>query len=129
MIKEFLKWISLKEKLHGKEHIPPFFKEGEIWWCHFGENVGTEMNGKGDYFTRPVLILKKYDKFSFMAVPLTTKDKKGTWYYTFIHNQKTQTAVLAQSRVINYKRIKELVGKVDSTDFKNIKKAFIDLHK
>ena len=60
MIKRFLEWIGLKEKLHNTEYVPPFFKEGEIWWCHLGENVGTEMNGKGDFFTRPVLILKKY---------------------------------------------------------------------
>jgi mRNA interferase MazF len=129
MLKEFLKWIGLKEKLHNKEHIPPLFKEGEIWWSHFGENIGTEMNGKGDFFTRPVLILKKYDRFSFMAAPLTTQDKKGTWYFTFIHNHKQQTAVVSQTRVINYKRPKELVGKVDSTDYENIKKAFMDLHK
>ncbi len=87
------------------------------------------MNGKGDFFTRPVLILKKYDRFSFLAVPLTTQTKEGTWYFTFIHNHKKQTAVLSQTRTINYKRLKELVGKVDSNDYQNIKKAFIALHK
>jgi len=87
------------------------------------------MDGKGDSFTRPVLILKKYDRFSFLAVPLTSKAKKGTWYFTFTHNDKEQTVVLSQGRVINYKRLKELVGKVDSNDYKNIKTAFIELHK
>src|SRR3989344_5471483 len=74
---------------------------------YFGENIGTEMDGKGDSFTRPVLILKKYDRFSFLAVPLTSKAKKGTWYFTFTHNDKEQTVVLSQGRVINYKRLKE----------------------
>lgn len=129
MIKQFLKWIGLKEKLHSNEHIPPLFKEGEIWWSHFGENIGTEMNGKGDFFTRPVLILKKYDRFSFLAVPLTTKTKEGTWYSTFTHNSKEQTAVLSQVRTVNYKRLKELVGKVDSNDYQKIKTAFLVLHK
>lgn len=62
MIKRFLEWIGLKEKLHNTEYIPPLFKEGEIWWCYVGENVGIEANGKGNQFTRPVLIFKKYDK-------------------------------------------------------------------
>ena len=53
MIKRFLEWIGLKEKLHSNNFTPPFFKEKEIWWCYFGENIGTEMNGKGDFFTRP----------------------------------------------------------------------------
>lgn len=71
VIKKFSGWITLKEKIHNNDSVPPFFKEGEIWWCYFGENVGTEMNGKSDYFTRPVLVLKKYDKYSFLAVPLS----------------------------------------------------------
>jgi hypothetical protein len=45
IIKRFLEWIGLKEKLHEKESVPPFFKEAEIWWCYFGENVGSEING------------------------------------------------------------------------------------
>ena len=129
MIKKFLEWIGLKQKIDKNESTPPFFKEGEIWWCYFGENVGTEMNGKGDLFTRPILIFKKYDKYSFLALPLTTKHKEGTWYFIFVHNNKKQTIVLSQARIINYKRLKELVGKVDSTDYKNIKGAFINLHK
>lgn len=129
IIKRFLEWIKIKEKLHSKEHKPPLFKEGEIWWSYFGENVGTEMNGKGDSLTRPVIILKKYDRFSFLAVPLTTQGKDGTWYFTFIHNQKKQTAVLSQARLLNYKRLKELVGKLDSVDYENIKKAFLSIHK
>lgn len=129
MLKRFLEWIGLKEKLHNNESVPPFFKEGEIWWCHYGENVGTEMNGKGDRFTRPVLIYKKYDKYSFFALPLTTKHKNGSWYLNFVHNNKQQTIVLSQGRTISFKRLKELVGKVDSTDYKNIKKAFENLHK
>lgn len=129
VIKRFLEWIKIKSGLDKKEHAPPLFKEGEIWWCHFGENIGTEMNGKGDAFTRPIIILKKYDRYSFLAVPLTTQSKEGTWYFTFTHNQKNQTAVLSQIRVVNYKRLKELIGKMDSTDYDNIKKAFLDLHK
>ena len=56
-------WI--KEKLHNKEHKPPLFKEGEVWWCYWGENVGIEINGKNDQFTRPVFILKNTTSILF----------------------------------------------------------------
>ena len=56
---------KLKERLHSKEYKPSLFKEGEIWWSYFGENVGTEMNGKGDAFTTPVTILKKNNLSKF----------------------------------------------------------------
>lgn len=129
LIKRFLEWIGLKAKIHNNKSTPPFFKEGEIWWCYFGENVGTEMNGKGDSFTRPILVYKKYDKYSFFALPLTTKHKNGSWYFTFVHNNKKQTVVLSQGRTISFKRLRELVGKVDSVDYKDIKKAFENLYK
>ena len=128
MLKRFLEWIGLKEKLHKSEHTPPFFKEGEIWWCYVGENVGAEVNGKGEQFTRPVLIFKKYDKFSFFAIPLTTKKKVGSWYCSFDYGGDFQNAQLAQGRVISYKRLKERIGKIDSSDFEKIKKAFLELH-
>lgn len=128
IVKRFLEWIGLKEKIHNQEHLPPLFKEGEIWWCYIGENVGSEVNGKGLQFTRPVLIFRKYDRFSFFAIPLTTQNKVGTWYFPFVHNGKTQIAQLAQGRVISYKRLKERVGKIDSVDYEKIKKAFISLH-
>ena len=36
-------WIKVKEKLHfGASQ--PYIKEGGIWWCGFGENVGVEIN-------------------------------------------------------------------------------------
>lgn len=129
MMKRFLEWIGLKERLHQAEHTPPLFKEGEIWWCYIGENIGAEVNGKGEQFTRPVLILRKYDRFSFFAIPLTTKNKIGTWYCSFTHNGKFQNAQLAQGRVISYKRLKEQVGKVDSLDYGRVCQAFINLHK
>lgn len=129
IIKRFLEWIGLKERLYNQEHRPPLFKEGEIWWCYLGENIGTEVNGKGTQFTRPVLIFRKYDRLSFFAIPLTTKNKSGTWYCSFKHGGKLQTAQLAQGRVVSYKRFKERIGKIDSVDYKKIKEAFFILHK
>lgn len=50
--KRFLQWIGLKEKLHEKRHRAPYVSEGEMWWISFGENVGSEINGKSDSYRR-----------------------------------------------------------------------------
>ena len=57
-MKRFLEWIGLKERLHNAVHRPPLVSEGDMWWVSFGENVGSEINGKSDKFTRPAIILK-----------------------------------------------------------------------
>lgn len=127
-IKFIQEWCKLKTALWKKQN-KVVFKQGDIWWCSLGINLGEEMFGKGTKFTRPVLIFRKYDRFSFFAIPLTTKNKVGTWYCSFTHSGKPQTAQLAQGRVVSYKRIKELIGKIDSVDFDKVKEAFIALHK
>ena len=69
--KHFWEWIELKERLHFVGNYPPI-KEGQIWWCAVGENIGAEINGKNHTFSRPVLIMKKLSQYSFMGIPLTS---------------------------------------------------------
>ncbi len=128
MIKRFLEWVGLKEKLHNQGHRPPLFKEGEIWWCYMGENVGIEMNGKGEKFTRPIFVFKKYNKYSFLGLPLTTKVKVGTWYAPVRFGEKDQIAVLAQGRVFDYRRLKEKIGELEEGESKKIRDGYTALH-
>lgn len=127
-LKRFQSWSGLKERLHSHDYRPPLFKEGEIWWCHVGENVGVEINGKSSQYSRPVLVFKKYDRYSFMAIPLSTKEKSGSWYCQFTYKGKLQTAQLSQSRVISVKRLKEKMGQIDDNVFKLIQDSFWNLH-
>ncbi len=128
VIKNFLVWIGVKEKLHNQQHRPPLFKEGEIWWCYMGENIGIEVNGKGERFTRPVFILKKYDKYSFLGLPLTTKVKIGTWYVAVSFGGSSQTVVLAQGRVFDYRRLKEKIGELEESESDKVKGGYTTLH-
>lgn len=59
MLKRFLEWIKLKEKLNELESKAPLVKERDLWWASFGENIGSEINGKSSLFSRPALVLKK----------------------------------------------------------------------
>ena len=128
MLKNFLIWIGVKEKLHFQTSKPPFFKEGEMWWCHIGENVGSEIDGKGNFFTRPVVVYKKLGSETLLAIPTSTKSKTGSWYVSFRQGGVWETALLSQIRVISYKRLKEKIGTLDDRDFEKIRKGFRDLY-
>jgi mRNA-degrading endonuclease toxin of MazEF toxin-antitoxin module len=121
MFKNFLNWISLKEKLHKSNHKPPYFKEREIWWCSIGENIGNEINGKDVLFTRPVLIIRKLDKYSFLGLPLTSNLKKvGTWYTSITHGDNTSNVVLSQIRNFDYRRLDKIMATLDENDFDKV---------
>lgn len=128
MIKKFLGWIGLKERIHNNNSVPPLFKEGEIWWCYLGENIGNEINGKNEQFTRPVFVYKKYDKYSFLGLPLTTTLKQGTWYVEINFIGIKQTIVLSQSRTLDYRRFKEKIGELGEDEVLEIRSKYIALH-
>jgi hypothetical protein len=67
-MKRFLQWIGLKEKLHEVTAKPPLVRERDLWWVSFGENVGSEMNGKSKLFSRPGLVLKNSRTGSFLLL-------------------------------------------------------------
>lgn len=68
--KRFDDWNMAKKKAHKLGRVPAF-KEGEIWWCVIGENIGIEINGKQKKFSRPVLVLKKISQLSTDYIVLT----------------------------------------------------------
>ncbi len=125
MSKNFSGWIKIKEKLDQGSHQPPYFKEREIWWCSVGENVGSEMNGKNEFFRRPILVIRKLDRYSFLGIPLTSKIKKGTWYVTITHGGNKNTVVVSQMRHFDYRRLDKRMGTLDEADFENVVLALV----
>jgi len=128
MIKNFLEWIGLKEKIHNTSSIPLYFNEGEIWWCAFGENIGVEINGKGKLFSRPVFVYKKLSREGFIGLPLSTQDKKGTWYIEISFKGKLNTVNLSQVRLFSSSRMYEKIGSLDDNDIIKIKNGFLRLY-
>ena len=128
IVKRFLEWIQLKEKLHENTHKPPLFKEGEIWWCSFGENIGIEVNGSNAKFSRPAIVFKKLSADGFLAIPLTTKIKEGTWYVPFTHLDVESVAVLSQVRVLSSKRLLEKHSELTTNEFQAVREGFFLLY-
>ena len=123
-MKRFLVWIGLKQRLHEGEHKPPLVSEADIWWASIGENVGSEINGKSDLFSRPVIIYKKLSHGFYFVVPTTTQAREGTWFVSFTQNEKTMVACLHQARAIDYRRLSSKLGTIDDDDFEHVKAGF-----
>jgi len=120
-LKSYNLWHKLKLFLNNEKQRV-YFHEKEIWFCHLGENVGFEQDGRGMSFLRPVLILKKFNNQVFWAIPLTKTIKNGDYYYSFCFNKKLKsTAILSQIRLIDAKRLKYKSGGLQTAEFTEIK--------
>ena len=128
-MKDFANWFSKKAHLDRLVHKPPYVSEGDIWWASIGENVGSEVNGKSDLFSRPVIVLKKLAHGFYFVIPTSTKDKHGSWYVPYKHQGVSNVACLHQVRAIDYRRILSKLGTLDDTDFARVKNGFNDLYR
>ena len=82
-------WFPVKESKHNTSlNKIPKVNESDVWWVAVGENVGVEINGKSEYFSRPVLVCKKLSHLGFMGIPLTTQKHDGSWYVSFRFQEK-----------------------------------------
>ena len=80
MEKDFDRWNKLKKAINASDESERvYFHEGDIWWARVGVNIGYEIDGKHKQFARPVIVLKKYNQYSFLALPLTTAQKRNPY--------------------------------------------------
>ena len=122
MEKDFDRWNEKKKHLN-EPRDPVYFRDGEVWWVHLGLNVGFEIDGKDDNFARPVIVLRKYNKYSFLALPLTTSPKANRWKLHIGQiSGKQAWAVLSQLRNIDSRRLYQKVATVSAEQLGQIKK-------
>ncbi len=123
MEKDFDVWNQKKKELHAKtKDSILFFREGEVWWIHLGVNIGFEMDGKGRESTRPVLIIKKYNKFSFLALPLSTSAKANTYRVPIgVIDRKEAVANMSQIKNIDSRRLAKKICTLEKSVFESVK--------
>jgi mRNA interferase MazF len=127
-MKDFDNWNNLKKKLENKVSNK-LFREGEIWWCSFGENLGKEVCGKNIYFERPALILRKFDNDTALALPITSTIKEGSFYCNLFLNGKERNVLLHQARFISSKRLLRKIEKISSKKLSFVEESFSKLYK
>jgi mRNA interferase MazF len=111
MHKDFDRWNKKKKALNAKDVEPLYFREGDIWWAHLGVNIGYEIDGKQTNFARPVIVLRKYNKYSFLALPLTTRVAPNLYKLAVGDvGGKQAFAVVSQLRNIDSKRLYQKIA-------------------
>lgn len=124
MYKDFINWFKIKQIIHDKNNRPDFH-EREVWVCSFGCNVGYELDGKED-FLRPVLVYKKLTHNTFLAIPLTSKLKSGSWYYPSSVDGVEGRFIFSQIKIIDSKRLKYRMEQLPKSEFNKIKTTFLN---
>ncbi len=121
-MKDYDKWNKVKKETSNQNNFFTF-KVREIYWLKVGYNIGYEVYGKGDDYLRPVLILRKFSKESFLGIPLTSSTKKDMFHYGFypLNKDKKNYAMLSQIKLFSSKRIHDKMGKISVEDFKKLK--------
>jgi len=120
-------WNNLKKQLSNKKITNFKFFERDIFFMSIGQNVGYEQYGKGDIFLRPVIVLKKLSKYTFIGIPLSSQEKTGDFYFKFLFKNIDNYALLNQVRVFDIRRNKYFSGRISHSDFKKLKNQFINL--
>ena len=124
---DFEDWNIQKQTVHfdGKS---PFFRAGEVRWAYLGKNIGTESVGKGQAFARPVLILKKVFGNAAIVLPLSSREKEGSYYFPFSTRKGTKhCALLAQIRYLDGKRVREKISSLSEEDFVQLKEKLFSV--
>ncbi len=108
MDKDFDRWNEIKKRLARDAPLPHAFpKIGEVWMCSLGKNLGREQDGGPQDFSRPVLVVKKFNNEIFWVVPLSTKQKPLDFYFNYNDPSGVPVAaVLAQLRLVSINRLR-----------------------
>ncbi len=120
--KDFEAWHPTKKGLHSKEDHP-FYNEREIWWCALGVNIGTEQDGTGENFDRPVLIIRGFNKSQFFGVALTGRKRENSKWHVYlgeIGDEGDGSVILSQVRTIDARRLVKKMATLDEPTFNKV---------
>ena len=126
MEKDFDAW-NLKKKEFDKNKRDLLFKEGEIWWCSLGVNIGEEVYGKGSSFRRPVIVFKKLSRNSCIVIPTSTQKREGSWYHYLRVQNIERWALMHQARFVSANRLYVRESALSDDDFSGLKKSVAKL--
>jgi mRNA-degrading endonuclease toxin of MazEF toxin-antitoxin module len=127
-IENFDSWDSKKKDIHSNKNRIPF-RQGEIWFVHIGQNVGYEVYGKGKEFLKPVIVFRKINRNTFLAIPLTSKIKDDKFHCVIEFRDKQNSAILTHIKTIDAKRLRYKIGNIDKKIFKKLEIKFVNFYK
>jgi mRNA-degrading endonuclease toxin of MazEF toxin-antitoxin module len=124
--KDFTEWHSLKQQLQVRKDAP-IFQQQEIWWCSVGMNIGHEADGKSKLYSRPVLVVRKFNRHIFFGVSLTSRIKENPYYHRIHFLGNEQCVMLSQLRLWESRRLLNRMGKLPDNQFNAVRAALQNL--
>lgn len=121
--KEFERWNIVKQKINNKKKVKVNIRSGDIRWIIFGVNVGSEIDGKGESFLRPALVVNVSGKNTALVIPMSTKIKDIPGYLSFEWKGQVVSLCISQMKVISQKRILHRLGRIADTKLPILKGA------
>jgi mRNA interferase MazF len=124
--KDFEAWNYVKQITHTEQSR--LYTVREIWWCRLGINIGTEQNGKGEWYVRPCIIIKGFGADACLVIPLTTSLRK---HFLRVDvgavDGVSARANISQMRTIDTRRLSRKIGFLDKDIFTRLKKVVKDM--
>lgn len=126
-MKHFDEWNIKKQFLQNEEKTIIKFHARDLWWCSYGINLGSEQDGVGDNFERLCVVVKKLSPTTFVALPLSTKEKLEMFQVKVVVKNKIGFVLLDQVRVVDVKRLLRKVGYINKEEFEIIRNRLKEL--
>lgn len=121
MEKNFNGWNKQKQMLSQRVIGDSLYcLEKEIWICFLGINIGSEQDGQGSHFLRPVLVIKVINSQTFLGIPITTKIHHDPYYIKFNLGASDQWVIISQIRLLSVRRLQRFVGVMTNDYFQTI---------
>lgn len=131
---KFIDWVHTKVKLNNNSVSAAnrFVKRGDVYWCHFGINIGSEMSKTTP---RPAVIVQNHiaNKKSSNVIVVPVTHNKATLPclvpITSIIDSNTGSILLsgqvntANIVCVSKARLGDLIGRLSSSDMKEIDKS------
>lgn len=129
MKKDFDRWNEVKKQLEHEAVTPLAFPQnGEVWICTLGKNLGREQNGGLEDFSRPVLVIRKFNNEMFWVVPLTTKQKQIVFYFNYTDPAGAPVAaILSQLRLVSINRFRRFLYELPRTQLREMRARLCEL--
>jgi mRNA interferase MazF len=118
--KKFDEWNVLKQDINDKK-AQITIRVGDVRWIMFGTNVGSEIDGKGQLFLRPGLVMNVIGHDLALVVPMTSKEKQPPRYIPFEANGRSGSLCLHQMKVISQNRILHRIERISDTRLSDVR--------
>lgn len=126
-MKSFDIWNEKKKEMENLGILEFTPRAREIWWCSLGLNLGSEQDGVGENFERPIVILRKLSSTTFIVLPLSTKRKMEDFQYEFTINGVLGYVLLDQIKVVDIRRFSRKMGYMTKSDFEIVVQRFVGI--